>query len=96
MAGIRSKPLRNGKLQAWFIGYGGKQKFFTGTRKKVETLKIAQRLEDDHRQISLGYRPIPKTNLKHRNDPFEKAMQEYLDFGNMQGGRGGRPWGKVL
>jgi len=95
MAGIRSKPLRNGKYQAWFIGYNGKQKFFTGMRKKAETLQIAQRLEDDHRQISLGYRPIPKTNLKHRNDLFEKVMQEYLDFGNMQGGRGGRSWGKV-
>jgi integrase len=95
MAGIRSKPLRNGKYQAWFISYDEKQKFFTGTRKKVETLQIAQRLEDDHKQIKLGYRPIPKSNLKHRNKPFEETTKEYLEWGNMQGGRGGRPWGKV-
>jgi integrase len=63
--------------------------------RKAETLKMAQRLEDDHRQIRLGYRPVPKSAEKHRNKPFAVAAAEYVAWGRMQGGRRGGPWGKV-
>ena len=95
MAGVRKKPKNNGKFQAWFVDFTGKRKFFTGTRRKSETLKIAQRLEDEHKQIRLGYRPVPKSAQKHRNKPFEEAAAEYVAWGRMQGGRRGGPWGKV-
>ena len=91
MAGVRKKPKNNGKFQAWFVDFTGKRKFFTGTRRKSETLKIAQRLEDEHKQIRLGYRPIPKSAQKHRNKPFEETTAEYLAWGRMQGGRRGGP-----
>ena len=95
MAGVRKKPKNNGKFQAWFVDFTGKRKFFTGTQRRTETLKIAQRLEDEHKQIHLGYRPAPKSAQKHRNKPFEEATGEYLAWGRMQGGRRGGPWGKV-
>ena len=95
MAGTRSKPNRTGKFQAYFVDFTGKRKFFTGTHRKIETLKIAQRLEDEAKQIRLGYRPVPKSALKYRNKPFQEAAAEYLAWGRMQGGRRAGPWGKV-
>src|SRR5262245_35114228 len=58
MAGVRKKPIQGGKYQGWFIDAMGKRRFFTGTRAKTETLRIAQRLEDEHRQVRLGYRIV--------------------------------------
>ncbi len=95
MAGVRKKPMKGGKHQGWFFDFTGERKFFTGTRRKGETLRIAQRLEDEHKQIRLGYRPAPKSAQKHRNKPFDEAAAEYVAWGRMQGGRRGGPWGKV-
>ena len=95
MAGVRRKPKKGGKYQGYFVDWSGKRKFFTGTQRKSETLKIAQRLEDEHKQIRLGYRPVPKSAEKHRNKPFAEAAAEYVAWGKMQGGRRGGPWGKV-
>lgn len=95
MAGIRRKPVRGGRYQAWYRDFAGNRHFFTGTHNRVETLRIAERLEDEHRQIRLGYRPPPSPTNKHRNRPFSEVKDEYLAWGTSQGGRGGRPWGET-
>ncbi len=95
MAGIRKKPLANGKYQGWFMDYRGRQKFFTGTTNQRETMRIAERLEDEHQQIKLGYREPPKEINKNRSRFFDEVAKEYLDWGNSQGGRGGKAWGSV-
>lgn len=95
MAGVRQKAKSNGKYQGWFIDYKGDRKFFAGTKKKSETLRMAEKFEDDHRQVRLGYRPIPKRADKFRNKHVVPIMEEYLAWGKAQGGRGGKPWGKV-
>jgi len=94
MAGVRKKANKSGKYQAWFVDHGGKRKFFTATRRKAESLQMAERLEDEHRQIRLKYRPIPQTAEKHRNKSYTETTQEYIAWGKVQGGRGGRSWGK--
>ena len=94
MAGVRTKAQPNGKYVGWFIDYRGKQKFFTGTHKRAESLRTAQRLEDDHRQVRLGYRPVPKSADKQRGRPFREVVAEYLAWDESQGGRGGRPLGE--
>ncbi len=93
MAGTRKKPSRGGKYQGWFIDASGKQKFFTGARSKAETLRMAKRLEDEHRQVRLGYRPARSSADKHKARPVEEVCAEYMAWGEAQGGRGGRPWG---
>ena len=95
MAGARAKPKHSGKYQGWFIDYKGDRKFFTGTKKKSETLRMAEKFEDDHRQVRLGYRPIPKKADKYKNKHVIPIMEEYLAWGKAQGGRRGKPWGKV-
>ena len=94
MAGVRKDIRRGGKYQGWFIDYKGDRKYFTGTKRKAETLRIAEKLEDDHRQVRLGYRPIPNKADKFRNKHVSSIMREYLAWGKSQGGRNGRPWGK--
>ena len=92
MAGTRRKPSSSGKYQGFFIDHQGKKKYITGSTKRVETLRIARKLEDDHRQIRLGYREPRQTHFKHRDRSFLDTVSEYLDWGKHQGGRGGRPW----
>ena len=43
------------------VSRSGLCRFFVGTTRRSATLKIAQRLEDDHRQIRFGCRPVPKS-----------------------------------
>ena len=95
MAGTRKKPQPNGKHVAWFMDMTGKQKFFTGTKSKADTLRMAERLEDEHRQIRLGYRPVPASAAKHAARPVREVTGEYLSWGRAQGGIGGRPWSVV-
>ena len=94
MAGIREEPSqRTGKYQGWFINAHGKRTYFRGTTSKAKTRQMANRLEDEHRQIRLGYRPAPQSAEKHRSRLYAEIMAEYLAWGEAQGGRGGRPWG---
>ena len=94
MAGVRTQAQPNGKYVAWYMDMNGRQKFFVGTTDKDETERMAVRLEDEHRQIRLGYRPAPKAADKHRSRPVVEAMDEYLAWGRSQGGIHGRPWCK--
>jgi len=95
MAGVRNEPRANGKYPGWYTDARGRQKHFTGTRSQAETLRMARRLEDDHRQVRLGYRPAPASHDKHRTRPFAEAAAEYRAWGEDQGGRGGRPWSET-
>lgn len=59
MAGVRKTPQSSGKWHAWYSAYTGHRVFVVETRSRTETLRMVQRLEDEHRQIRLGYRPAP-------------------------------------
>jgi len=91
MAGVRSQRRSSGKFQGWFTDYTGERKWFDGTRSRAETLRTAQHLEDEHRQMRLGYAPIPSERREYRT--FTEAKEEYVAWGQAHGGRGGRPWG---
>jgi len=92
MAGVRKKKLVSGKYQGWFVDQTGERRFFAGTHNSRETLRIAEKLEDDHRQIRLGYREAPKVDSKHS---FTEIAEQYISWGRTQGGIGGRPWSPV-
>ena len=92
MAGVRRKPQSSGKYQGCFIDMDGQRKYFVGTRSRSETLRMAQRFEDEHRQIRLGYRPPPRPSDRHQTRPVAEVVQEYLAWGQLQGGRQGYPW----
>lgn len=96
MAGVRREPNPGGKFHGWFYDSVGKRIFFTGTRNRAETLRMAERLEDEHRQVRLGYRPAPLSFDKHRSRPFVEVMVEYLAWGESQGGRGEGPGARPM
>ena len=74
MASVRAKRRSSGKYEGWFVNSDGRQQHFTGTRSYAETKRIAQRLEDEHRQIRLEY--MPRSTLRQRG--FADARDEYL------------------
>lgn len=92
MSGVRKQPLRGGKYQGWFVDSLGNRKFFTGTRSKKETERLALRFEDEHRQIRQGYVPEPGVADEHHDRLFAEVTSEYVAWGESQGGLGGRPW----
>jgi hypothetical protein len=79
-------------MQSFFIDETGKKRYFTGSTKRSETLHIARKLEDDCRQVKLGYRKPRQTHVKYRDRPFMETVNEYLGWGRCQGGRKNRPW----
>ena len=95
MAGVRNTPQPTGKYQAWFVSMDGQRKFFVGTRNRKETLRMAQRFEDEHRQVRLGYRPPPERSDRHRLRSVTEVVHEYLAWGQLQGGLRGHGWSPV-
>ena len=94
MAGIRRKPTNGGFCQAWFIDYTGTRQFFT-MRGQKQALRKAQALEDEHTEIRKGLRPVPRSADRHAERRFLDMVEEYLAWGESQGGRNGKPWGKT-
>lgn len=87
------KPHRKKRFN--YTNYKGKRTTGTGTSSWKETRKIAQDVQAKHDRIRKGLEPHPKEESKHAKRPFEEVVEEYLSWGNSQGGRGGKPWGKV-
>jgi len=94
MAGVRKKPTKGGLWQAWFTDAAGKKRFFT-VSSRGEARRMAEKLEAEHRQIRLGYRPAPSSADKNGKRLFCEVIEEYLAWGAAQGGRGGRGWAPV-
>ena len=96
MPGVRRTPRKtDGKYQGWYFNSNRARKHITGTHDYDETKRIAVRLEDDHLQVRLGYRPARSSAEKSRTLRFDSVVQDYMDWGRAQGGRGGRPWSVV-
>ena len=92
MASVGKPHKPGGKYRVIYTDARGKRRFTTGSHNRAETLRMAQRLEDDHRQIALGYREPPPSSHRHRDRDVGEVIAEYLAWGKAQGGRGGRPW----
>lgn len=94
MAGVRRTKARDGRYHEyyrfWFMNWKGQRQWGTGTSRRAETLSIAKKLEEEHRQIRLGYRPL--SSLYEQSRDIQSVVGEYLEWGEAQGGRGGRPW----
>ena len=71
----------------------GKQRFFTGTKNKTATRKMAEALEDQHRLAQLGIDSPVLQAERRRKTSFADTKDEYLAWGEAQGGRRNGPWG---
>ena len=75
-----------------YIDSNGKRVAGTGWTDKRKTLEHARNLEGEHRAIRKGEKAAPPSWLKQRNIPIAEAVNDYLDWGRVSGGKGGRPW----
>ncbi|OGV52428.1 MAG: hypothetical protein A2X45_01135, partial [Lentisphaerae bacterium GWF2_50_93] len=87
------KPHRKWRFQ--YTDYAGERRSGTGLTSKIETEKLATKIESEHDEIRKGYRPLPSKADKHKRESFRKFADEYIAWGKSQGGRGGRAWGDV-
>jgi integrase len=92
--GVKKTTTKGGLYQAWFTDFSGKRRYFTA-RTRSEAKREAKRLESEHRLIRQGIQEMPSLAHQHRKRFFEEVKNEYLAWGEAQGGRGGRPWGKT-
>ena len=97
MPGILKTKTKDGKWRAWYKSHltssDGRRKTikFTGTRRYNETLALARERQVQEDRIAAGTAPVPEDQRPWRD--FVETVQDYLAYGEAQGGRGGRPWG---
>lgn len=83
------------KWRFQYTDYRGVRRTGTGLTSRIETEKLANKVESEHDEIRKGYRPAPSQADRRKNESFSSVAAEYLAWGRSQGGRGGRPWGAV-
>ena len=99
MPGILKTKTKDGKWRAWYrshrTGPDGRRKTlkFTGTHNRRETLALANERQVQEDRIAAGLVSAPEDRRPWRD--FVDTVQDYLAYGESQGGRGGRPWGRV-
>lgn len=97
MPGILKGKTRDGKWRAWYKshlpGADGYRKTvkFTGTTSRRDTLALAHKHQLDEDRIAADLATAPSEPSPPRG--FVETVQDYLAYGETQGGRGGRPWG---
>jgi integrase len=87
---LQTPPFR--QVSRVVIDHAGKQRYFVGTRNTTQTRRMAERLEDEHRQMRYGYKPLPKVKDQHALCPLHESVTAQIAWGKSQGGRGGRAW----
>jgi integrase len=92
MAGVLKKKTPSGKYRAWYM-VDGKQKWLTGTKKKKETLQEAQRREALYARAAQGIDSPMLQAKRRRNTLFGDIRNEYIQWGQAQGGRRHGSWG---
>ncbi len=91
----RGQKIPHPRWRYQIIDRQGRRRIKTGYPTKTETIKLAHRVQAQEDEIRNGYRPAPRSAEKHATRPFSEAVDEYMTWGESQGGRGGRGWSKV-
>ena len=78
-----------------YVDWQGKRKVGTGYSTKRKTENFSERVQFEQDEIRKGFRPPPKPKENYGRKSFADFVDEYLEWGDSQGGRQGRAWGKV-
>jgi len=95
---VRDKRGRKVAHECWrfeYVNEHGRRVSRTGYTSQKDTMGLALRLEGEARDIREGRREPVRSSHKHAPRAFEEVTGEYVAWGESQGGRGGRPWGRV-
>ncbi len=89
--GKDGKP--RGRWRFQYTDWRGRRRTGTGSASKSETAKLAAHVQAEQDAIRKGWAKAPKKSDTPRS--LADVAREYLEWGAVQGGRGGRPWSKV-
>lgn len=86
------KPILHPKWRVLLIDHCRRRKTYTLASNKLQAQKQADLLELREREIRNGIRPPPEPESEKGNRDFNDLFDEYMAWGEYQGGRGGLPW----
>ena len=89
----KGRPELHPRWRFEYTDHAGRRKIGTGTDSRAETERLAHQIELRELEIKRGLRPVPKSADKAAARSFRETAAEYCEWGAVQGGRGGRPWG---
>ncbi|MCY4515435.1 MAG: tyrosine-type recombinase/integrase, partial [Candidatus Tectomicrobia bacterium] len=92
MAGVTGRKYADGTWRIWYMDGAGKQKFAKGTRSKRESRQLAKALETRERSWGLVPQAAPMTQDRHRGEPIDDIVADYMAWGETQGGLIGGSW----
>ena len=88
----KGNPVWNPAWRARIEDHLGVRRNYTLSTDKKQAQQEADMIENKEREIRLGLRPLPTTLDKAAERSIHDIAEEYLAWGNAQGGRKGRPW----
>ncbi len=83
-------PVTHPRWRTVILDHRGRRKMFTLAAGKAQAQKQADTLEHREREIRNGILPPPGAERQERS--FDEALDEYMAWGRIQGGRRGLPW----
>ncbi len=92
VVGKDGKPVFHPHWRARIVDHRGNRKTYTLSKNKQHAQAQADRIEVREKEIRQGLRPVPSVSELASGRDIMEVMHEYLDWGDTQGGRGGRPW----
>ncbi len=92
MTDASGKPVFHQRWRVRIVDHRGSRKTFTLSKNKQQAQRQADMIEVREREIRMGLRSVPSAADAANKRPIEDVMKEYQEWGDTQGGRGGRPW----
>lgn len=89
------KPVFHQRWRTRIVDHRGNRKTFTLSKNKQQAQRQADMIEVREREIRMGLRSVPSAADAANKRPIEDVMREYQEWGDTQGGRGGRPWSRM-
>ncbi len=85
-------PVTYPRWRTVIIDHRGRRRMFTLATNKMQAQKQADMLEQREREIKNGILPPPEAEHRKYEHSFDEALDEYMAWGRIQGGRRGLPW----
>jgi len=90
----KGREIPHDKWRYQYINWQGKRVKETGFTTRKKTKDYATAKEAEHAAIRRGDKPPPKEADEDATRLFMEVVEAYLSWGDSQGGRYARPWGK--
>ena len=88
----KGKKIPHPRWRSGYVDWRGKRRVITGYTSRKETEQMVLQIQTQNDLVRRGVLPPPKAVDSYATRSFPEVAEEYLSWGESQGGRGGRPW----